>query len=488
MAEPGYYYRNGLAVLLAVRESPPPWMAYDERLQAHVAPGHRYPELRAWGRERAVAEVQPGPDTLDDEYRDERTPRDYQVEALQRWTEAGGRGSVVLPTGAGKSLVALLAIRQVGGGACVVAPTRTLVSQWFNQLADAFGAERVGAYYGDEKEVRTLTVTTYHSAFSLLERWGGRFALLVLDEVHHLADRAGAGTGGAAPEGSAYEAPAAGAKAWHDALRIAPATHALGLTATYPDGRDAQLGELVGPVVYRRRLGEMLDAELADLAVERRFVALTPGERAAYDDAEARYHGFVDDRRYRERFGEPSAAWWPVFMAETRRSPEARRALAAFRARERIVALAEGKLTLARRILGLYPAEQAILFCGTGEAAEEVSDRFAIPLIRADTPASDRRRVLELLGAGEVRAVAAVEVLDEGWDVPGAKLGIVLGGSRGGGRRQHQQRLGRILRRQGDRVASLHELVAADTHEFFASQRRVGGLRAVTDRQLGLGL
>ena len=46
----------------------------------------------------------------------------------------------------------------------------------------------MGAYYGDEKEVRALTVTTYHSAFPLLERWGAQFPLLVLDEVHHLAD------------------------------------------------------------------------------------------------------------------------------------------------------------------------------------------------------------------------------------------------------------------------------------------------------------
>jgi superfamily II DNA or RNA helicase len=465
-----FYYRHGVAVLHTVREAPPPWMDFDPRLEGHVAPGHRYPELRSWARVHGVRERADPDPGLDGTFDDTRTPRPYQKEALERWTAAGGRGSVVLPTGAGKTLVALMAIRQTGGGACVVAPTRALVSQWFNQLADAFGVAQVGAYYGDEKEVRTLTVTTYHSAFSLLERWGRRFELLVLDEVHHLADGAGDGS-----------------KGWHDALRIAPARHVLGLTATYPDGRDRAVQQLAGPVSYRRRLGEMLDAELADLAVERRFVGLNPSERARYDAAEALYVGFVEARSYRERFGEAASEWWPVFMADTRRSPAARRALRAFRERERIVALAEGKLVLARRILGLHPAEQAILFCGTTEAAQELSLRFAVPLIRAETPASERKRVLDLLASGEVRAVASVEVLDEGWDVPGAKLGIVLGSSRSGGRRQHQQRLGRILRRQGDQVASLFELVAADTHEFFASQRRGGGLRSVTDRQLGLG-
>jgi superfamily II DNA or RNA helicase len=87
-----------------------------------------------------------------------------------------------------------------------------------------------------------------------------------------------------------------------------------------------------------------------------------------------------------------------------------------------------------------------------------------------------------------VRAVASVRVLDEGWDVPRAKLGIVLGDSTRGGRRQFAQRLGRILRRQGDAVASFWEIVAAGTHEFYVSQKRGAGMRQGGDGQLGLGI
>jgi len=251
---------------------------------------------------------------------DERTLRPYQAEALARWEAAGGRGSVVLPTGAGKTLVALHAIHRLGGRACVVAPTRPLVGQWHAQLSEAFGAAAVGAWYAEEKVVRRITVTTYHSAFALLERYGAAFDLVVLDEVHHLADSTSAD----------------GAKAWHDALRIAPAARLLGLTATYPDGRDDELVQRVGPVVYRRRLGEMLDAELADLAMERRFIDLTPSERARYDAASATYEDFIALREYRERFGTSSSKWWPIFMAETRTSPRARRAHRAFLERDRI--------------------------------------------------------------------------------------------------------------------------------------------------------
>jgi len=480
-------------------------MHWDDRVQGHVAPGHRYPDVRAWAEERGLGldeaggpspprqdppteaaptprptgtsvpgEASPpnGPADAATPFFDTRSPRDYQRDALSRWGAAHERGTVVLPTGSGKTLVAILAIAAAQGrhgrGACIMAPTRALVGQWFGQLADAFGAERVGAYYGDEKEVRDLTVTTYHSAFTLLERHGAQFDLLVLDEAHHLADTA-----------------SGDASAWHDALRISPAARRLGLTATYPDGRDEGLQALVGPVVYRRTIGEMADRELAAFAVERRFVQLTPMERARYDALSEAYESFTSGRRYRERHGEDD--WWPVFMAETRTSPAARRAHRAFLDRERLVALSERKIEEAERLLRLFPAEQAILFCGTTDAAERLSRRFALPMVSADTPASERRALLDDISSGRIRAVVSVRVLDEGWDVPTAKLGIVLGDTSRGGRRQHTQRLGRLLRRQGDRVASMYEIVVADTHEFFASQKRGAGMRGAPTPQLGLG-
>jgi len=468
-AEPELTYRFGLAVLRHVRERPPPYMTYDDRAQAWVAPGHRMPELRAWAAAHGIDADKASPDSLGTDFFDVRAPRDYQEEAVTRWLAGGSRGTVVLPTGAGKSFLALLAIHRTGAGACVVAPTRALVSQWFGQLAEAFGAERVGAFYGDEKEVRAITVTTYHSAFALLERYGARFALIVLDEAHHLADTA---TGEA--------------KAWHDALRIAPAAMRLGLTATYPDERDTELRRLVGPVVFRRTVGEMTDAELAGFVIERRFVRLSPAERGRYDALTRTYESFMEEKGYRERYPDAGDAW-RVFMAETRRSPAARRAFHAFREREHIVALPSRKLEEAARLLRLFPAEQALLFCGGADAAERVSRRFAIPLIAADTPASERHWILERVASGEIRAVASVRVLDEGWDVPSAKLGIVLGDSTRGSPRQQVQRLGRLLRRQGERVASLFEIVVADTHEFYASQKRRKGFRRTTGRQLGLG-
>ena len=449
--QPKLSYRLGLAVLRGVDAADAPsWLVYDPRLDALVAPGHRMAELREWAGTSAT-------DELDAPLLDPRTPREYQREAVDRWRAAGARGSVVLPTGSGKTLVALMAIDELQVGTCVVAPTRALVAQWFTQLADAFGSERVGAWYGDEKDVRAITVTTYHSAFALLERWGAQFPLLILDEVHH---------------------------PWHDHLRIAPSPFRLGLTATYPFD-DTELRRLIGPVVYRKLIGEMTDAELARFALTRRFVRLTDTEEAKYALLTDRFEQHM--AVFRERGDTPTDAW-RMFAASARRSPAARRALRAFHERERLVRLAEGKLEETQRILRAHPAEQAIIFCGGTDAAEAVSRELAIPMITASTPASERHALLKSMANGEIRAVASVRVLDEGWDVPTAKLGIVLGDSTRGGQRQHTQRLGRLLRRQGDAVASLYEIVAAGTYEFFASQKRGAGVKRVSEGQLGFGL
>jgi superfamily II DNA or RNA helicase len=292
----------------------------------------------------------------------------------------------------------------------------------------------------------------------------------VLDEAHHLADTV-----------------AGEARAWHDHLRIAPSPYRLGLTATYPDGRDTELRRLVGPVAYRRSIGEMTDVELARYVLTRRYVRLTPKEEERYAALTHTYEQHIASAGHRERGATPADVW-RMFAASARRSPVARRALRAFHDRERLVRLADGKLREAERILRAHPAEQALLFCGGTDAAEVVSRELAIPMITGSTPASERHALLAAMDRGDVRAVASVRVLDEGWDVPTAKLGIVLGDSTRGGRRQHAQRLGRILRRQGDAVASLYEVVAAGTYEFFASQKRGGGVRRVSEGQLGFGV
>src|SRR4029078_2546587 len=162
----------------------------------------------------------------------------------------------------------------------------------------------------------------------------------------------------------------------------------IAITATYPDVRDSELRRLVGPVAYRRTIGEMTDAELARFALIRRYVRLTPEEEARYAALTATYEQYVPSVGHRARAATPADAW-RMFAASARRSPPARRALRAFHDRERLVRHAAGKLTEAERILRAHPAEQAVIFCGGVDAAETVSRELDIPLINASKPASE---------------------------------------------------------------------------------------------------
>src|SRR5688572_7503567 len=158
----------------------------------------------------------------------QREARPFQEEALAAWRRARHRGVVVLPTGAGKSHVAVMAIRDRKRSALVVAPTLDLVRQWASLLRATFGCE-VGLLGGGEHNVLPLTVTTYDSAYLHMDRLGARFGLVIFDEAHHLPSES---------------------YAW--AARACLAPFRLGLTATPAgaDGRETMLDELIGPVAY----------------------------------------------------------------------------------------------------------------------------------------------------------------------------------------------------------------------------------------------
>src|SRR5690606_26203362 len=111
-------------------------------------------------------------------------PRSHQVQALKAWVDSGRRGVVQLPTGAGKTFLAVLAIVHTGRPTLVVVPTIDLLHQWHDVLAEFLGVP-VGALGGGSREIHDITVATYDSAVLYAETLGNRFGLLVVDECHH---------------------------------------------------------------------------------------------------------------------------------------------------------------------------------------------------------------------------------------------------------------------------------------------------------------
>ena len=374
--------------------------------------------------------------------------RGYQEQALAAWKKARGRGVVVLPTGAGKTEVALAAIADRQRSTLVVAPTLDLVRQWHQALANRFGVA-VGLVGGGEHTVLPLTVTTYDSAWAHMEHLGNRFGLIVFDECHHLV-----------------------ADSYALAARLCLAPYRLGLSATpeRPDGKDALFDELVGPIVARKEIDELQRDQggqfLADYDVVTVTVELSAAERAAYDEARATYKNFVLDQRI--SMGSPEG--WGRFLRAAAQSSEGRAAFAAWRLQKRLATAAEQKLSHVDDILQRHKDVRVLVFSDDNATAYAISRRFLVPVISHQTKVKERTRLLQAFSAGALPVLATSRVLNEGIDVPDAQVAVIVSGS--GTIREHVQRLGRVLRPRPGKRAVLYELVSQNTNETFTSERR----------------
>jgi superfamily II DNA or RNA helicase len=433
---------------------PVPDCRWDPRTACWRAPALAYADLlRALARLAIPVEDQARAyPSLAEGARVRQAPRPYQAEALEAWRAQRGRGVVVLPTGAGKTLVACMAIDDKRRGTLVVAPTLDLVRQWYDVLRGTFGAAAgVGVVGGGDFDVQPLTIATYDSAYLHMDHLGRRFGLIVFDECHHLP-------------GAAYAL----------AARASLAPFRLGLTATpeRADGRHVDLDRLVGPVVYRKDIVDLAGAGgyLADYETVRLEVQLSAADRAEYQAERAIYVGFLAGQGI--RMGSPSG--WSDFIIRSSRSAEGQRAMAAYRRQREIAFAAPAKLDYVAHLLDRHSDDRVLLFTDDNATAYAVSRRFLCPAITHQTRVRERSEILQRLADGRYGAVVTSKVLNEGVDIPEANVAVVVSGS--GSVREHVQRLGRILRRHasksGGRRALLYELVTAGTSETSTSDRR----------------
>ncbi|MGC8644472.1 MAG: DEAD/DEAH box helicase family protein [Isosphaeraceae bacterium] len=368
----------------------------------------------------------------------------HQLEGLQAWWSAGGRGVVVLPTGTGKTHLANLAIERAGRPTLVITPTIDLMNQWYDELTLSFGAE-VGLLGGGYYEIQPLTVTTYDSAYMNMERLGDRFGLIVFDECHHLP-------------GPTYGLSAL--------FAIAP--FRLGLTATpeRADNAHIHLDQLIGPIVFRREITELRGQFLADYRVMTLYVSLSEDERARYEQARELYRSFVSRSGIDMR--QPDG--WSKFLYLAFRSPEGREAFHAYREQRTLALAAPAKLKLLSRLLDRHSGDRVIIFTHDNATVYTIARQFLVPVITHQTKTKERRDVLLRFNEGTYPIVATSKVLNEGVNVPEANVAIILSGS--GSVREHVQRLGRILRKSGDKQAILYEVISRGTVEEFTSSRR----------------
>ena len=369
--------------------------------------------------------------------------RPEQDAAVESWLKAGQTGCVIMPTGTGKTEVALSIMQKTKTSTLVVSPVRDLMYQWHRRILRGLNYD-AGIIGDNTYRVHPVSVTTYDSACIHMQKLGNTFGLIIFDECHHLPGQLR-----------------------RDAARMCAAPARLGLTATpeRSDGRHSDLDQLIGPVVYELPISEVRGKSLADYDIVRIPVHLSDDEQKRYDllSEEVR-HYMYEQRKENAMFS------WEDLCSESAVSQDSRRALKSYHAKRAIEDRAEEKLGTLEDLFRLHAGERCIVFAGSNAMARDVSTRFLIPCLLSHCGKKERLEILEGFSAGTYPAIVANQVLDEGVDVPAAKVAIVIGGM--SSTRQARQRLGRILRRSGNARAVLYEVVCAGTNEEQRSRQR----------------
>ncbi|GAA3407131.1 DNA repair helicase XPB [Paenibacillus hodogayensis] len=343
--------------------------------------------------------------------------RDYQRAAADAFYDGdglhGGSGVVVLPCGAGKTVIGIAALARLQCAALILTTNVASVRQWKRELLDKTDLEpdMVGEYCGERKEVRPVTIATYQilthrrrkeDLFSHMSLFNERdWGLIVYDEVHLL--------------------PAPVFRATADIQ----ATRRLGLTATLvrEDGQEEDVFSLVGPKLYE----------------------------AGWKDLE--HKGWVAAVHCTEvRVPLPDQVREQYVRAEPRR-------------KHRIAGENPSKLEVLTQLLDRHKEEQTLVIGQYLDQLRLISDTVGAPMISGDMPHDQRDELYERFNRGDLRTLVVSKVANFAIDLPDARVAIQVSGSFGS-RQEEAQRLGRILRpKREDNRAYFYSLVSDDTGE-----------------------
>jgi superfamily II DNA or RNA helicase len=426
----------------------PGYFCWDPRVQRYRAPAQILPRFREWLGQGGIEVVfrSPRPDGFQPlPVRRDALPslRPYQQDALQSWVAAGSRGLVALPTGSGKTRLAIRALLDLGRPALIAVPTRHLLHQWKAALAQFYSGP-IGLLGDGEQTIEPFTIATYESARIHMDRIGDHFDFLVIDEAHHLAS-----------------------EELQEASGMSTAALRLGLSANFPEDAEwrGRAAAILGPVVYALPISALAGNYLSSFEIKVIALRLSRDEQASYDQARAKFH--LHYRPFCETF--PQARWID-FVRAAARTPDGREALAALRRSRAITALPRAKVLALDQLLDQHHEEAKLIFTADNRSAYEVSRRFLIPAITCDIERGEREEILGRFRDGVYRAMVSAKVLNEGLDIPAASVAIIAGGSPNP--LEHAQRIGRVLRPLPGKKALVYELVVSGTNDWFISERR----------------
>ena len=369
--------------------------------------------------------------------------RPYQREALEAWRRNGFRGVISLPTGSGKTIVAVAALAELSVRTLIVAFTKEQMFQWRDKILEFTDAppSMIGFFYSEEKRVAPITITTYQSAHRYIDQLSPYYSFLIIDEVHHLP-----------------------AEKFRYIAEHSVAIYRMGLSATVvrEDGKHVELFPLMGGLVYHKSAEELAEEGfLARFRLVVLKVDLTPEERARYRKLLDQYRALAAGRTFDQ------------LLRDAKQGDDS--AIRALRIRSEIRQLvhnASKKLELVKKIVDeeLSRGSKILVFTQYVDQAKRLAEMLGALYITGELDESTRRARLERFRAAKSGVLVLTTVGDEGIDIPDANVGIIVAGT--GSRRQYIQRLGRLLRPAPGKEARLYEVIVKNTFEEFESKRR----------------
>jgi superfamily II DNA or RNA helicase len=382
--------------------------------------------------------------------------RDYQQKALDNWIKAGKKGCIVLPTGAGKTVIGVKSIQVINSASLVVVPTIDLMDQWASVLSKYIKNIKIGNLGGGLDDIQAITVCTYDSAYIRAPNIGNKFALVIFDEVHHLA-----------------------APGYRSIAEQFASPFRLGLTATIEreDNLHRDFPRLIGGgIVFEAHPSDLAkNKHLSSFEIERRRVEMLPEEVEEYKKNFGIYQTNLIKMGLKMNYSDS----FRKLIMMSGKSGIARQAVLARNKAMDIALNSKSKIEELREILSENRGKKTIIFTQHNKLVYDISDKFLIPFITYKSTKAERQDALQGFKDGRYTALVTSKVLDEGVDVPDAEIGIIVSGT--GSSREFIQRLGRLLRPKPftKSKAKLIEIISTDTREMATSAKRKKAFRKV---------
>jgi superfamily II DNA or RNA helicase len=449
------YYDKGSIVISGISQIP--YSVMDPRTNQLRALALHYPDIIAYLQnsgiryEDNVIELIPIPNLKIEN--NNLILRPYQKKAIENWIAGGKKGCMILPTGSGKTIIAIKLIEIINSSTLIVVPTLDLMEQWTKFLSKYFQKIEIGNIGGGVFNITGITVSTYDSAYIRSSFIGNKFAFVIFDELHHLA-----------------------APGYRTIAEQFISPYRLGLTATYEreDNLHLDFPKLVGGIVYQSSVNELSrDKHLASFTVEKRYVKLLPEEEIEYQRNYDQYLSYLHELGF--RYGQLGLQ---KLIMISGKNQHARNALLARNKALDIALNSQSKIEELRKILSENPDRKTIIFTQHNKLVYSISTKFLIPFITHKSSKQEREDALNGFREDRYRVLVTSKVLDEGVDVPDAELGIIVSGT--GSKREFIQRLGRLLRiKPNSKNAKLIEIISSGTSEMNTSVRRKQALKNI---------